>query len=149
YARVDRRIKLIRCSEFHSQLANYNRALKKISDVSKYCKIVQADDWIFPQCLELMVRTFEQSESIGLVSSYWLEGNELQPTGFPRDTEILPGRECIRRYLQTGNSIFGTQTQVMYRSSLVHDSEEFYNPSFLFADLQKHVEILVEDWRFG
>src|ERR1700739_3466819 len=54
----DPRIHLIRCTEFVSQLPNYNRALKKISNSSVYCKIVQADDWIFPECLQLMVRAF-------------------------------------------------------------------------------------------
>ena len=62
YARRDSRIRLIRCSEFLSQLANYNRALTQISDESEYCKIVQADDWIFPNCLQLMVQAFKQSE---------------------------------------------------------------------------------------
>ena len=53
----------------------------EISDESEYCKIVQADDWIFPKCLQSMVRAFKQSESIGLVSSYWLSGNDLWRLG--------------------------------------------------------------------
>src|SRR5271163_333260 len=40
YAGRDPRIRLIRCSEFVSQLKNYNRALAEISDASQYCKIV-------------------------------------------------------------------------------------------------------------
>src|SRR6516165_5401066 len=40
YAHRDPRIRLIRCSQFLSQLANYNRALAHISGVSKYCKMV-------------------------------------------------------------------------------------------------------------
>ena len=148
YASRDPRIRLIRCSQFLPQLANYNRALAEISDASKYCKIVQADDWIFPECLHLMVKAFEQSESIGLVSSYWLSGNDLAGSGFPAHTPMLPGRECARWFLRTGLSIFGTQTQVMYRSSLVRHHEAFYNVSFLFADLQKCMEIL-EHWDFG
>ena len=148
YAQRDPRIRLIRCSEFLSQLANYNRALAKISAASMYCKIVQADDWIFPECLQLMVRAFEQSESIGLVSSHWLEGNELRPLCFPNLKSMLSGRECAGWYLRTGIGIFGTQTQVMYRSSLVRDQEAFYNVSFLFADLQKCMDIL-EGWDFG
>jgi glycosyltransferase involved in cell wall biosynthesis len=142
YARRDPRIRLIRCSEFFSQLPNYNRALAQISDSSEYCKLVQADDWIFPECLQLMVRAFEQSQSIGLVSSYWLFGNELGGSGFPRQTPMLPGRECARWFLRTGRSVFGTQTQVMYRSSLVRHHEAFYNVSFPFADLEKCLEIL-------
>jgi len=153
YAKNDPRIRLIRCTQFLSQLPNYNRALAAISDTSKYCKIVQADDWIFPECLQLMVRAFEQSETIGLVSAYWLNGNktfenQLGGAGFPRQTSMLPGRECAQWYLRTGNSIFGAQTQVMYRSSLVRDHEGFFDISFPFADLQKCIEIL-ERWDFG
>jgi glycosyltransferase involved in cell wall biosynthesis len=152
YARRDPRIRLIRCSQFFSQLQNYNRALSEISDASKYCKIVQADDWIFPDCLQLMVKAFEQSESIGLVSSYWLEGTELYGSGLSPQITMLSGRQCVRWYfrwhLRTGNGVFGTQTQVMYRSSLVRHQEDFYNASFMFADLQRHLEIL-EKWDFG
>lgn len=148
YASRDHRIRLIRCSEFLPQLANYNRALREICDASVYCKIVQADDYIFPECLQLMVRAFEQSESIGLVSSYWLSGDVLGGSGFPHQKQMLPGRECVRWFLRTDLSIFGTQTQVMYRSSLVRSQEAFYNVSFPFADLQKCIEIL-EHWDYG
>jgi glycosyltransferase involved in cell wall biosynthesis len=149
YARRDPRIRLIRCSEFLSQLPNYNRALTEISDVSEYCKIVQADDWIFPDCLELMVPAFEQSESIGLVCSFWLTGDDLCGSGFPLQTPMLPGKECVRRFLRTGGIFpIGSQTQVMYRSSVVRGNKSFYNVSFPFADVLKCFEIL-EHWDYG
>jgi glycosyltransferase involved in cell wall biosynthesis len=148
YALQDPRIRLIRCSEFLSQLRNYNRALTEISDAGEYCKMVQADDWIFPECIELMVRAFQQSSSIGLVSSYWLSGDNLLGSGFPLQTPMLPGKDCVRLYLRTGNIMFGSQTQVMYRSSLVRRHEAFYNVSFPFADILKCIEIL-ERWDFG
>jgi glycosyltransferase involved in cell wall biosynthesis len=119
YERLDPRIRLIRCSEFLSQLANYNRALAEISEASLYCKIVQADDHIYPECLQLMVQAFDQSESIGLVSSYRLLGNTVEGSGYPCRTAMLPGRECGRWFLRTGINIFGSQTTVMYRSSVV------------------------------
>jgi len=105
YALRDPRIRLIRCSQFVPQLPNYNRAVAEISRASTYCKIVQADDWIFPECLRLMVRAFERSESIGLVGSYWLSGKELGGSGFPLHTPIFPGKECARWYLRTGIGI--------------------------------------------
>jgi len=147
YARRDPRIRVIRCTQFLSQLANYNRALREISAASEYCKLVQADDWIFPECLQLMVRAFDQSESIGLVSSYWVTGNDLGGSGFRHLTPMLAGKECVCWFLRTGVTPFGSQTQVMYRSSLVRH-ETFYNISFPFADIQKCVEIL-EHWDFG
>jgi hypothetical protein len=65
YARRDSRIRLIRYSEFLSQLANYNRALTQIFDESEYCKIIQADDWIFPKCLQLMVHALSNPSQGG------------------------------------------------------------------------------------
>jgi len=148
YARRDPRIRLIRCSQFLSQLQNYNRALAEISQASQYCKIVQADDWIFPECLQLMVRTFEQSESIGLVSSYCQVGDTLQGSPYPFWTETVAGRECARWYLLTGYNIFGCQTTVMYRSSLVRQRQSFYDESLPHADLETCMEIL-KHWDFG
>jgi glycosyltransferase involved in cell wall biosynthesis len=148
YARRDSRIRLIRCSEFLSQLANYNRALTQISDESEYCKIVQADDWIFPECLQLMVRAFKQSESIGLVSSYWLSGTDLWHSGFPLQTPMLTGKEAVRWFLLADITPFGSQTQVMYRSSVVRRNKTFFNVSFPFADVLKCIEIL-EHWDYG
>ena len=144
YARRDPRIRLIRCTQFLSQLANYNRALTEICQASEYCKIVQADDWIFPECLQSMVLAFQKSETIGLVSSYWMTGSDLGGAGFPIQTPMLSGKECVRWYFRMGMGItpFGSQTQVMYRSCLVRGQEAFYNASFPFADVQKSIEIL-------
>jgi glycosyltransferase involved in cell wall biosynthesis len=148
YSRRDPRIRLIQCSEFLSQLGNYNRALTQISDDSKYCKVVQADDWIFPECLQLMVQAFKQSESIGLVSSYWISGDDLWGSGFPLQTPMLSGKEAVRGFLRADSTPFGSQTQVMYRSAVVRNNKTFYNVSFPFADVLKCIEIL-EHWDYG
>ena len=55
YASRDKRVKLIDNERFLTQAQNYNNALRHISPYSKYCKVVQADDWIFPECLSSMV----------------------------------------------------------------------------------------------
>jgi glycosyltransferase involved in cell wall biosynthesis len=148
YAHLDRRIRLIRRSTLLSQVQNYNSALAETSEASRYVKIVQADDSIFPSCLELMVRVFERSDSIGLVSSYWLKGNEVRGSGFPYPTTVVPGKEMARSYLQGGVWVFGSPTAVMYRSSLVQKGEPFYDESKLHEDTDKCMEILKE-WDFG
>jgi glycosyltransferase involved in cell wall biosynthesis len=148
YARQDSRIRLIHFSELVPQVPNYNRALQQISPDSKYCKIVQADDSIFPDCLKLMVHVFEQSESIGLVSSYDLKGNVVRGSGFPRDISVLHGKDAARYYLRGGVFVFGSPTTVMYRSSLVRDQKSFYEEGLLHEDTEKCLEIL-EHWDFG
>jgi len=148
YAHLDRRIRLIRRSTLLSQVQNYNSALAEISEASQYVKIVQADDAVFPSCLELMVRVFEQSDSIGLVSSYWLKGNEVRGSGFPYPTAVVPGKEMARSYLQSGVWVFGSPTAVMYRSSLIQKGKPFYDESKLHEDTDKCMEIL-KQWDFG
>lgn len=147
YERRDPRIRLVRSSEFVSQLKNYNRALGTISSVSKYCKIVQADDFIFPQCLELMVQAFEQSETVGLVSAYRLLGEKVDGSGYPY-RQLMSGGECGRWCLRSGIYIFGSQTTVMYRSSVVRENNPFYDESLPYADFKKCMEI-IEHWDFG
>jgi hypothetical protein len=122
--------------------------LAEISPASKYCKIVQADDCIFPECLELMVKAFEQSESVGLVSSYDLKGNTLRGSGFPFPTSRLEGKEMARRYLRNPVWVFGSASTVMYRSSLVRSCRPFYQEGLLHEDTEKCMQIL-EHWDFG
>jgi glycosyltransferase involved in cell wall biosynthesis len=148
YARRDPRIRFIRCSQFLSQLANYNRALAKISENSEYCKIVEADNYILPDCLCMMVEAFRQSERIGLVSSYCLEGNNLKGSGYPFPMPRLSGKECARQYLRGGPHVFGSATTVMYRSSLVRHQQPFFKEWLPHSDTEKCMEIL-EHWDFG
>jgi glycosyltransferase involved in cell wall biosynthesis len=148
YAHRDSRIRLIRRSQLLSQVQNYNAALAEISADSKYCKIVQADDYIFPDCLRLMVQAFEQSESVGLVSAYDLKGNIVRGSGFPHGRPLLPGKELARLYLRTGTFVFGSPTTVMYRSSVVRSQKPFYDESLLHEDTEKCMQIL-ENWDFG
>jgi hypothetical protein len=127
--------------------------LTKISDASDYCKIVQADDLIFPHCLELMIKAFEQSETIGLVSSYWLEAfrglSHLFGSGYPYPLPMVSGKECGRFYMRTGVYVFGSETTVMYRSALVRQCQPFYDESLPdTADFEKHLQIL-QHWDFG
>src|SRR5512146_3249684 len=55
YAARDSRIRVVNNREFVGVDANHNNAFREISPDSKYCKVVAADDWIFPECLERMV----------------------------------------------------------------------------------------------
>ena len=148
YARRDPRIRLIRSTQLLQQIPNYNRALAQISEDSKYSKIAEADNHIFPECLHLMVQAFERSESIGLVSSYWLMGNVLGGSGYPYPTPMMSGREWVKQHLLTSAHVFGSPTQVMYRSSIVRRHKPFFNEDVLHADTDKCYEIL-QHWDLG
>jgi len=148
YARRDSRIRFIRRSNLLSQVQNYNAALEEISIESEYCKIVQADDCIFPECLQSMVQAFGQSETIGLVGSYWLKGDAVRGSGFPHYATWLSGRELASLYLRSGIYMFGSPTTVMYRSSVVRNETPFFDETLLHEDTEKCMQLL-ERWDFG
>src|SRR5262249_7532694 len=50
YAKQDRRIRLLRTPQFLTLLNNQSFALQHIDAESAYCKIILADDWLYPQC---------------------------------------------------------------------------------------------------
>ena len=70
YAARDQRIRLTTNSEFVGELKNYNLALRQISPYAKFVKIVQADDWIVPECTQEMVAVAVTDPDIAIVGTY-------------------------------------------------------------------------------
>jgi glycosyltransferase involved in cell wall biosynthesis len=136
YAVKDRRIRLIENPQFLRALPNHNTALRRISRESKYCKIVFADDWIFPDCLERMVARAEECPSVGIVGAYVLEGRQIICTGLPYPSALVNGREICRRHLLDGLYVFGSPNAVLYRSDLVRNRDPFFNEGNVHADTE-------------
>ena len=133
YATRDPRIRVISNSTLIPAVANFNCALRQISSGSKYCKMVLADDWIFPECLERMVAVMEAHPSVGIVGAYGQTGQGVLWAGLPYDSKIVSGREVCRQRLLGGPYVFGSQTSVLFRSDLVRSRDPFYNESNLHA----------------
>lgn len=148
YAERDPRIRLVRWPALLSQVQNYNAALARISPDAAYCKIVQADDTIFPECLALMVTAFAASPSIGLVSSYYLKGDRLMGARMPYPSPLVKGAEMARFYLRTGIFVFGSPTTVCYRASIVRSATPFFEEGRLHEDTEKCMQILAQ-WDFA
>lgn len=148
YARREPRIRAVHNEEFLGALENHNHALRQIAPESKYCKIVQADDWLFPECLERMMELAEQHPSVGLVGSYQLSDRWIEGDGLPYPSPVISGREACRLFLLDGIYPFGTPTSVMYRSEVVRNRMPFYNEDNIFADTEVCLELL-NDSDFG
>ncbi len=146
--RFPSKIRLIRTESFLSQVANYNFALSCISSASKYCKIVQADDWIYPECLERMVALAESDDSIGIVSSYRLKGNRVLGGALHYTKTVISGGDICRLQLTSILFVFGTPTTVLYRAEIVRHQSPFYDEGTFFDDADACYRIL-QSWNFG
>jgi glycosyltransferase involved in cell wall biosynthesis len=149
YAASDPRIRLFREVDFLGQVENYNRALTYLLPESRYCKIVQADDWIYPRCLEEMVSVAESGENVGLVSSFSLYGNSPSQGGLPMSQgPVFTGHDAVKAKL-LGKDIFGSPTCVMYLSDIVRSRRPFFSTSMrYFEDTEVCFDIL-RDHNFG
>lgn len=133
YASKDGRVRVCTNKTLLPIIANHNRAFSLISPLSKYCKDVSADDWLFPECLERMVDVAEANPSVGVVGSYQLSGGgsnwrawRVRWAELPYPSTVIPGREVCRMQMLGGPYVFGSPTSLMYRSDLVRAEAEFY-----------------------
>ncbi len=148
YARGDSRIRIISNNAFLDKVKNYNHAVKQISAESKYCKIVQADDFIFEDCLKHMIELAELDSEVGIVSAYYFVGSKLGNIGLPYPETIFSGREICRLHLLKGQFYFGNYTAVMMRSQIVRERDPLYNEHTYHEDTEACYEIL-QKWKFG
>jgi glycosyltransferase involved in cell wall biosynthesis len=130
YAERDSRIRVHNNAEFVGVIENHNIAFGLMSPDSKYCKVVSADDWIFPECLCRMVELAEAHPSVSMVGSYMLAGKQVMNSGLEYERGVVNGREICRETLLGGRYVFGSPTSLLYRSDLVRRSKAFYpNPN--------------------
>lgn len=146
YAAQDPRIRASQHDVHLGVLPNWNRSLREVSTESRYCKIVHADDWLFPECIERMVSLAEEHPRVGIVGSYRLEEDRVTLDGLPPTVRVIPGRELARSTLLGGPYpyLFGAPTQTLLRSDLVRGRDPFYDEEHLQSDTGACYELLGE-----
>ncbi len=146
YSARDSRIRVHDNTEFLPIIQNHNHAISQISPQSKYCKVVLADDWLFPECLMKMIVLAEVHPSVGLVGAYGLHGDGVHVMwrGIPFPRTVVTGREVSRLRLLEGTYVFGAPTATLVRSDFVRRQKKFYDESNLHADSTVCFRILQE-----
>jgi glycosyltransferase involved in cell wall biosynthesis len=130
YAKQDSRIRVHNNDALVPVIENHNIAFNLMSSAAKYCKLVCADDFIFPDCLAQMVKVAEANPSIGLVGSYSLAGKRVMWDGLEYERSVVNGREISRATLLGGPYVFGSPTSLLYRADLIRMTKAFFpNPS--------------------
>jgi len=152
YASREPRIRIHNNETFVRVNENHNISFRQIAPQSKYCKVVAADDWLFPECIEKMVDLAERHPSVAIVGAYGLYGEprmDVAWVGLPYPSAVVPGgREACRLRLLKGQYVFGTPTSVLYRSEIVRSRYAFFNESNFHADSEVCFEFL-GDHDFG
>lgn len=145
YARREPRIRIHNNTEFREAIANWNHALRQVSPLSVYCKIVHSDDWMFPECLARMVELAEQNPSVAVVGSYRLIGTRVGNNGIAYNERVLSGREICGRQLRGEADVFGNPSAVLFRSEYIRLRERLYEEQSnikVGQDIQVCMELL-------
>lgn len=142
YERKDRRIHVYDNQRHLSMLENSNLALRKIPPTAKYCKIVHADDWLMPECLERMVALAEENPTVTIVSAYRLEENRVGLEGLPYPSRVVPGRQICRLTLLSRLYVFGAPSNILLRCDVIRQRPDFYGCESLHADTEVCYDIL-------
>ncbi|MGH7388526.1 MAG: glycosyltransferase family 2 protein [Candidatus Rokuibacteriota bacterium] len=144
YAEREPRLRVVRNPRLVGVIANHNIAFRQLSPGSAYCKVVHADDWLFPECLARMVDVARRHPSVGIVSAYRLEGAWVDLDGLPFPSTVIPGAEICRSSLLGGPYVFGSPTSILIRSDLVRRRDPFYDETTVHADEAACYEALGE-----
>lgn len=142
YAETDKRIRIIDNDSFLTNLQNQNNALRKLFPESKYCKILHADDWLFPECIEKMVKLSEDHPNLGIVSSYVLSDNKVFGSGLPYTETVLPGSVPCKLWLLEEKYLFGNPSSLLIRSDLIRNRKSVYDETYLNTDQIACFELL-------
>jgi glycosyltransferase involved in cell wall biosynthesis len=144
YAKQDSRIRVVSTDRVLNVMASQNFAFRQVG-AAKYCKMVHADDWIFPDCLRLMVDVAEAHPSTGIVGSYRLDARpavaRVGADGLPYPTPVVPGHELCRMSL-LGRFSLGSASSFLIRTDHLRGKSDLFEESEVFADLAAWYEIL-------
>jgi glycosyltransferase involved in cell wall biosynthesis len=144
YASMDPRIRVIRNPGFLPLMENLNRAMQEVHPLSRYCKVVHADDSLMPPCIPEMVSLAESSPSIGIVGAYGVSGSRILWTGLPLGRSFFNGRRILRDTLRGDYYVFGSPSSLLIRTSLLAENGNFYNPRNRAGDVEACFRILAE-----
>jgi glycosyltransferase involved in cell wall biosynthesis len=155
YAGKDPRIVVLSNEQHLGAVENWNYAVGRVSSDSKYCKVLHADDWIFPDCLDRMVTAAESNPSAAIVSCYVLREKSSTDRPSPErsilNAEIpykcclLTGHEIGRTYFLDEHHLTFAPSSLLIRCECIRRRDLLYDAStgiYTALDLQAALEFL-------
>ena len=140
----DSRIRVVDNTEFVDVITNHNLAFSQISSESVYCKLIQADDWMFPECIERLVSVAASNPKIGVVGSYCLANKDVECVGLGYPSTHVDGRELAKLTLLDRVYPFWSPSVLLIRSAVIRDAMPFYRQPGLHSDVDAMYTMLRE-----
>jgi glycosyltransferase involved in cell wall biosynthesis len=145
YVTKDSRFRLFTYKEFLPIVQNWNRTVLHISENARYYKILQADDWIDNTFLEEMIRVMERYPTVGVCSSYRIDGRTIKCDGLDiNDGQFYPGKDMLFKHLKEEVDVSGSATTVLFKTDYlkklpqypeIHDVNDFHCDTQLVFDM--------------
>lgn len=136
----DRRVRVLHSRVTVPRLENFVRVFDSAAQESCWLKFIGDDDRFLPGCLAEMVRAAEQSVNVGLVSSYYYDGERLVTGSLQPDQQLVKGPQLLRRILldrEARATVFSPVTLMIahrvyremggFRVDLLHSDSELFH----------------------
>jgi glycosyl transferase family 2 len=129
-------------------VANWNRAVSLAH--GQYVKVLCDDDLLYPTCLARQVAALEAHPSAGLVGSRRdiidQDGRVvIAGRGLAGMEGLVPGRQAMKRMLETGTTPLGEPSVVLFRADALRKAGPFRDEYATLADVDMYARVL-RDW---
>ncbi len=115
----------------------------------EYMKVLPADDFLYPECLALQVKVFEDDKEkkislcTGRRNIINQEGKVLFTRGFARNQKRMNGIDTINYVIRSGANAIGEGGPVMFRREILEKTGYFEKEIFYVFDLDLWFKILL------
>lgn len=144
----DSRLRVVHCKEFLGQSENYNRALSYAASEASYVKVLEADNWLMPECVERMVAVGETDKRTGVIGCYYVYGANVLGSGLSAETPVVDGLAACRMHLLDNVYFFGCPTSLLFRAKALHGVTIPFRPGLFHDDVDLCFRLL-RTWKFG
>lgn len=143
----DPRIKLFINDTNIGMIPNWNKAMEHAT--GKYIKILPADDFIYPGCLEKQMKILEAdtASEISMVCGRRNiineQGKILFNRGFAKTECEVSGFAAINKNVRSGGNIIGEGGALIFRKDILKKTGDFNSDIFYVLDLDLWYKILL------
>jgi glycosyltransferase involved in cell wall biosynthesis len=144
----DPRVRLDRNEHNFGPVGNWNRVVALAT--GQYVKVLCDDDVLYPTCLARQVTALDAHPSAGLAGSRRdiidQDGRTvIAGRGLAGMEGLVPGRQAMKRMLETGTTPLGEPSVVLFRAEALREAGPFRDRYATLADVDMYARVL-RDW---